>query len=54
MNKKLSTFEREMNDEKFKNFFDTSYKEFLLSELLIAIVVGDKFSIKNLVREIRK
>jgi hypothetical protein len=35
MNKKLSTFECEMKDEKFKNSFDTSYKEFLLSELLI-------------------
>jgi hypothetical protein len=36
--KTLSTFEREMNNAKSKKDFETSYKRFLFSELLIAIM----------------
>jgi len=54
MNNKLTTFEREMKDEQFKKSFDKSYKELLLSELLIAIAEDDQVSIKNLAGEIGK
>ena len=36
--KSISTFEREMKNAKFKKSFEKSYKELLLSELLIAIM----------------
>lgn len=49
-----STYEREMNDKSFKKTFDKGYKEFLQSELLIAITECDQISIKNLVEEIGK
>jgi hypothetical protein len=49
--KAISTFEREMNNAKFKKAFDKSYKEFLLSELLIAIMDEDDKSVRNLARE---
>ncbi|HTM64233.1 MAG TPA: hypothetical protein VL360_07000 [Gammaproteobacteria bacterium] len=49
--KAISTFEREMKNAKFKKAFDKSYKEFLLSELLIAIMDEDDKSVRNLARE---
>jgi len=54
MNKRLSTFEREMKNKEFKDSFDKSYKNFLLAELLIATAERDQISIKNLVEEIGK
>ena len=38
MNKPLSTFERKMQDKKFKQAYEQSYKELLFSELLISIM----------------
>lgn len=35
--KKMSTFEREMKNAKFKRNFDKSYKKFLLSEAVLMI-----------------
>ncbi len=49
--KTLSTFEREMKNAKFKKAFDKSYKEFLLSELLIAIMENDEISVRDLAKE---
>lgn len=50
--KVLSTFEREMKNAKFKKAFDKSYKEFLLSELLIAIMENDEISVRDLAKEV--
>ena len=50
--KPLSTFEREMKNPKFKKAFEKSYKEFLLSELLIAIMEEDGRSVRKLAREV--
>jgi tRNA 2-selenouridine synthase SelU len=38
----MSTYQREMKNAKFKKAFDQSYKEFLLSESLIAIIEKDE------------
>ena len=52
MNKNIvSTYEREMKNPAFKKAFDKSYKEFLLSELSIAIKSKDRKSIKALAKE---
>ena len=40
--KVLSTFEREMKNLAFRKAFENSYKELLLSELLIALMENDK------------
>ena len=41
MNKPLSTFERKMQDKRFKQVYEQSYKELLFSELLISIMDAD-------------
>jgi len=48
----LSTFEREMKSTRFKKIFDKSYKNFLLSELLIAAMEEDEISIRDLAKEV--
>lgn len=50
--KTMSTFEREMKNARFKKDFDKSYKEFLLSELLIAFMEKDELSVRNLAKEV--
>lgn len=50
--KALSTYEREMKNARFKKGFDKSYKEFLLSELLIAIMEEDEISVRELAKEV--
>lgn len=50
--KSISTFEREMKNEKFKKAFEKSYKELLLSELLIAIMEKDGKSVRELAKEV--
>src|SRR5438477_11771715 len=53
MNKKsISTFEREMKNSKFKKAFEKSYKELLLSELLISIMENDEISVRALAKEV--
>ena len=53
MNKKpLSTFEREMKHARFKKTFEKHYKEFLLSELLIALMEKDEKSVRGLAQEV--
>ena len=48
----MSTFEREMKNARFKKDFEKSYKEFLLSELLIAFMEKDDISVRNLAKEV--
>lgn len=48
MNKNLSTFEREMQNKKFKKAFEESYQEFLLSELILALMDEDQKSVRKL------
>lgn len=50
--KPISTFEREMKNVKFKKAFQKSYKELLLSELLIAIMEKDDKSVRELAKEV--
>lgn len=50
--KAISTFEREMKNAKFKKAFEKSYKELLLSELLIAIMEKDDKSVRELAKEV--
>ncbi len=52
MTKTLSTFEQEMKKPKFKKAFEKSYKEFLLSELLLAIMAEDEKSVRSLAAEV--
>lgn len=48
----LSTFERKMQNLDFKTKFETGYRNFLLSELLIAMIENDDISIEQLVKEV--
>jgi len=50
-NKRITTFEREMNDAKFKATFDREYREFALQELISAIAEGDTKSVRALAKE---
>lgn len=53
MSKKIvSTFDREMKNVKFKKAFEKSYKEFILSELLIAIMQSDEKSVRILAKNV--
>ncbi len=49
---KLSTFDREMKDKSFRERFDKSYSEFLLSELIISIMDDDHKSVRSLAKEV--
>ena len=49
--KAISTYEREIKNVKFKKAFDKSYKEFLLSELLIVMMEQDEKSVRKLATE---
>ena len=49
-NKPVSTFEREMQDPELKKAFDSEYKEFVLSELLIALMEEDTISVRKLAK----
>lgn len=49
-NKQMSTFEREMQDPKFKAGFDEEYQEFALQELLAAMSQEDEKSVRALAR----
>jgi hypothetical protein len=48
MNKSLSTFEREMQNLEFKQAFDESHQELLLSELVLALMDEDDKSVRKL------
>ena len=48
----LSTFEEDMLNPSFKARFDKGYKEFLFSELLIALMLEETKSVRKLAAEI--
>lgn len=50
MTKQISTFERLMKDPKRKKRFDEGYKEFLISELLLALMEEDDISVRKLAK----
>lgn len=50
--KNLSTFEREMQNSSFKKTFEKEYKEFLLSELINALMETDSKSVRKLAKEV--
>lgn len=52
MRKPVSTYERKMKDVKFKKDYKESYKELLLSELMIAIMEDDEKSVRKLAKEV--
>ena len=54
MNKKTTTtFDKWMKDPKIKKSFDDGYKEFILSELVRAMMEDDKKSVRALAKEVR-
>lgn len=46
--KPMSTFEREMQNPKRKKEFDKGYKEFVMSEIMIALMEGNETSVRKL------
>lgn len=50
--KTVSTFDREMKKPRFKKSFNKSYKAFLLSELLVAIMENDEKSVRELAKQV--
>jgi DNA-binding Xre family transcriptional regulator len=50
--KTRSTFEREMQNPVFKEAFESDYREFLLSELLIEMMERNKKSVRKLAKEV--
>ena len=48
----LSTFEREMQDAEFCQQFDNAYKEFLLSEIVLASIECDNKTVRALAKEV--
>lgn len=51
MSNQLSTYERKMQDKKFKTAYEKHYKELLFSELLISIMEEDDQSVRSLAKE---
>ena len=49
--KKLSTFDKMMQDPKRKKVFEEGYREFLLSELLIDLMDDEHVSVRELAKE---
>ena|SRR3990167_4522646 len=52
MAKKISTFEREMKNASFRKKFEKEYKEFLLSEIIIALMENDNKTVRKLAEEV--
>ncbi|MCE3230480.1 MAG: uncharacterized protein K0R76_849 [Alphaproteobacteria bacterium] len=49
--KKLSTFEREMQDAKFRESFEKGYQEFSLSEVLVSLMEDSHKTVRGLAHE---
>jgi len=47
----MSTYEREMQNAKFKETFDKEYQAFALQELLLSMSEGDDKSVRKLAEE---
>jgi DNA-binding Xre family transcriptional regulator len=50
--KTKSTYDRAMEDPKFRKLFEKEYKELVLSELILAMMEEDHISVRNLAKEI--
>ena len=50
-NEEMSTYEREMQDPKFRAAFEQEYQEFALQEILISMSQGDEKSARSLAKE---
>lgn len=50
--RKLSTFESEMKEQVFREKFQKAYREFLLSELIIALMESNDKSVRRLAQEV--
>lgn len=50
-NETMSTYEREMQDPKFRAAFEQEYKEFALQELLVSMSQGDEKSVRRLAKQ---
>src|SRR5262245_56263793 len=50
--KPVSTVERWMKKPSFREMFKKEYKEFLLSELVLALMADDSKSVRELAREL--
>jgi DNA-binding Xre family transcriptional regulator len=50
-NKSISTFERLMQDPKWKAGFEKGYEKFLISELLIEAMEDNKISVRKLAQK---
>lgn len=48
MTKALSTFEREMQDQEFKEAFEKEYNEFLLSEIIKTLMESGNMTVRKL------
>ena len=55
MNKKRksTTFEKEMKNSVFRKKFQKEYKEFLLSEFIIALMESDNKTVRKLAKEVK-
>ena len=52
-NKRMqSTYEREMENPKFRNHFLEEYSELALSELILAMMAEDDISVRKLAKEV--
>lgn len=51
-NKKLSTFDREMKEDSFREKFEVEYKEFLLSEIISSLMDNDDKTVRKLAEEV--
>ena len=50
--KTMSTYEREMQDPSFKEQFEKEYKEFALSELILAMMEEDNMPVRGLAKAV--
>jgi len=49
--KSVSTFEREMQDDKFRESFKQGYREFVLSEVLLSLMEESHKTVRGLAHE---
>jgi DNA-binding Xre family transcriptional regulator len=50
--KSKSTYEKEMENPKFRKLFEKEYSELVLSELILAMMADDKVSVRKLAKQI--
>jgi DNA-binding Xre family transcriptional regulator len=51
-NNSKSTYQKEMQNPKFKKLFEREYGELLISELILAMMEEDKTSVRKLAKEV--